>query len=77
MLPRLIGDIERLNPGIPADHSLTIYEAALLYGPNYGQRLESAFNFKSKNMELAHLLITLWQDLLLKVDDEQSFLPTG
>lgn len=27
---------ERANPGIPADHNLTIPEAILLYGPDYG-----------------------------------------
>jgi hypothetical protein len=66
MSPRLIGDLWRLNEVIPSDHNLTIYEAALLYGPHYDQWAESAFNFEVKNMELAHLLITPWQDLLLR-----------
>ena len=58
----------RANAGIPADHNLTIYEAALLYGDKaYDLGLELSewkLNFAAKNFEWLYCLYTPWKDFV-------------
>jgi len=71
MSPRIESDtlnitFIRANAGIPADHNLTIYEAALLYGDkayDLGLKLsEWKLNFDAKNFDWLYCLYTPWKD---------------
>lgn len=58
--PRVdVGDLEvaRGNEGIAADCNLTIHEAVLAFGKDYG-RIFQSFNFNPKVKELFHLLFS-------------------
>jgi len=58
----------RANAGIPSDHNLTIYEAALLYGDkSYDLGLELSklqLNFKGANLDWLYCLYTPWKDFI-------------
>ena len=65
------------NEGIPADHNLTIYEACLLYGPDYGRvvmkgSLTSATNtnFNPENYRWFYTLFTPITDLWISVGQQ-------
>ncbi len=55
--PRVVSDAKMANPGIPADNNLTVLEACLMYGDNYGKVFDKS-NFKPKVMDLFYLLFT-------------------
>ena len=69
-------DLKRLNPGIPADHGLTFFEAVLQYGPDYGH-YGSASNFTAANLAWIHQLITPWRDWAVSYGDAQTFIGLG
>jgi hypothetical protein len=60
--------IGKVNAGIPADHNLTIYEAALLFGPSFAH-LKKWWNFRKSNLEWIHQTFTPWSDYCLHHDD--------
>ena len=47
----------RANAGVPADHNLTIYEACLMYGPDY-KWFEKFFNFKPESADWFYRIFT-------------------
>lgn len=51
----------RANDGIPADHNLTIYEAALIFGETYGV-VEKSFNFTAKLFRWFYTVFTPFSD---------------
>ena len=53
---------KKANPGIPADHNLTIFEACLAYGPTYGQTLTSN-NLRREQNDWFHWLYAPFSDL--------------
>jgi len=64
--PRLeLGGMElmRVNEGIPADHNLTIYEAALLYGETYNEC--TWFNFDKDRLEWYYQVFSPWSDIVV------------
>ncbi|MDR0476945.1 MAG: metallophosphoesterase, partial [Desulfobulbaceae bacterium] len=70
--PRIVVDNDtfmRTNAGIPSDHNLTIYEAALLYGQasyDLGTNLKDfQLNFKGENLDWLYCLYTPWKDFIL------------
>lgn len=56
--------VERANAGIPSDHNLTTYEAALLYGPAYNDYRQS-HNFQAQYLEWFYMLFTPLSDFTL------------
>lgn len=56
--------IGKVNEGIPADHNLTIYEAALLYGEKYGD-IGRMNNFSGKALQWLYQVFTPWSDFRL------------
>lgn len=59
----------RANEGIPADHNLTVYEACLMYGPQYYRTPMQGFtqgstirNFQSENLDWFQLIFTPFTD---------------
>jgi hypothetical protein len=48
---------DKANGGIPADHNMTIYEAALAYGPTYGQIIMTE-NFNESQFDWFYALFT-------------------
>ncbi len=67
---------QRANAGILADHGLTIYEAALLYGPGYGH-YHTLDNFKADNLCWLHHLITPWRDWVTAHGKQQTWIGLG
>ncbi|MDB5048340.1 MAG: calcineurin-like phosphoesterase [Fibrobacteres bacterium] len=55
--PRVLVDAKMGNPGIPADVNLTVMEACLMYGDNYGKIFDKS-NFKPEVMNFFYLLFT-------------------
>lgn len=53
--------IKRANPGMPADHNLSIPEAILLYGPDFNRVIISN-NFKSRNLDWFYTVFSPIQD---------------
>jgi hypothetical protein len=49
--------IKRANPGVPADHNLTIYEACLMYGPDFGWYSKTT-NFKKTYADWFYRIFT-------------------
>ena len=48
----------KVNPGVPLDHNLTIYEAILLYGPGYESILKGLGNFNRCNFDVFYTIFT-------------------
>ena len=69
------GGYKRANPGVPADHNLTIYEACLMYGPDY-RFYENAFNFKPHNADWFYRIFTPLTDYRFSFKD-QSIVALG
>ena len=67
---------KRLNPGIPADHGLTFFEAVLTYGPDYGHYGKKT-NFTAANLAWVHTLITPWRDWAVAYGETQTFIGLG
>ena len=63
------GGLVRANEGIPADHNLTIYEAILMYGPYFKNRLQFP-NFKVKNYDWFYNLFTPLTDYAFTFGDQ-------
>ncbi len=54
----------RANQGVPADHNLTISEALLLYGPDYGHAIKLD-RHTPKNLDWLHTVFTPFTDYAL------------
>lgn len=52
------------NPGIPADHNMTVLEATLAYGPTYGETWTS-LNFTTANFDWFGVLFTPLSDFCI------------
>lgn len=70
-------DGTRANEGVPADHNLTIYEACLLYGPDYGRVVMGGdranadnTNFNPENYRWFYMLFTPITDLWFSVGQQ-------
>ena len=64
-----------VNEGIPADHNLTTYEAALLYGPTY-YHFENFWNFEARYLEWFYMMFNPLSDFSFTYDSgaaKQSF----
>jgi hypothetical protein len=59
----------KANEGVPADHNLTIYEAALIYGPSYAQALTSQ-NFTPDNYDWFFTLFTPLCDFVISYNEQ-------
>lgn len=62
------------NEGVPADHNLTMYEACLLYGPDYGRVIMAGgianadnTNFNPENFRWFYILFTPITDLWIRL----------
>lgn len=73
--PRIIMGMMRANEGIPADHNLTIYEALLMYGPDYNH-VRTTGRFTAQNVDWFYTLFTPFTDYRF-VHGEQSFVGLG
>lgn len=65
------------NEGVPADHNLTMYEACLLYGPDYGRVVMAGgsanadnTNFNPENFRWFYMLFTPVTDLWIKIGQQ-------
>ena len=74
---------DRANEGIPADHNLTIQEAILMYGPDYGRIVMAAAsdsggerNFKPENMTWFYHIFTPMSSFVLSYGG-QRFIGLG
>ncbi len=77
-------DAIKANEGIPADHNLTIYEAILMYGPDYNMVPMSGFtdndsskNFKSENLDWFYNIFTPLEDFAISYNNKQHFIGLG
>ncbi len=59
----------RANPGISADHNMTVFEATLAYGPTYGQTWTS-LNFTTANFDWFSVLFTPLSDFCIAMPTE-------
>lgn len=66
----------RANEGIAADHNLTIYEAALAYGPTYGQTYTS-LNYDAANFDLFGALFNPLGDFVVGFGGPQGARTAG
>lgn len=66
----------RANEGIAADHNLTIYEAALAYGPTYGQTYTS-LNYDAANFDLFGALFNPLGDFVVGLGGPQGARTAG
>ncbi|SFQ44018.1 Calcineurin-like phosphoesterase [Variovorax sp. OK605] len=57
------------NPGIPADHNLTVLEATLAYGPTYGETWTS-LNFTTANFDWFGVLFTPLADFCIALPSQ-------
>lgn len=62
--------IGKVNAGIPADHNLTIYEACLMYGEDYGVVVKN-FNFDDDNFSWFYQVFSPVSDMLIPYDKQQ------
>lgn len=62
--------IGKVNAGIPADHNLTIYEACLMYGEDYGVVVKN-FNFDDDNLSWFYQVFSPVSDMLIPYDKQQ------
>jgi hypothetical protein len=67
--------VKRANEGIPADHNLTIYEALLLYGPEY-HVYHKAWNFDKSRLPWFYTVFTPFTDYCIQHQD-QCFVGLG
>ena len=76
--PRIFGiDALRANEGIPADHNLTIYEALLMYGPDYDwTRIRSDKRMGPQNVDWYYTVFTPFTDYHVE-HVSQSFIGLG
>ncbi len=77
-------DRKKANEGIPADHNLTIYEAILMYGPDYNMVPMSGFtdeddtkNFKPENLDWFYNIFTPLEDFAISYNNKQHFIGLG
>lgn len=77
-------DRKKANEGIPADHNLTIYEAILMYGPDYNMVPMSGFtdaddckNFKPENLDWFYNIFTPLEDFAISYNRSQQFIGLG
>lgn len=68
--------IKRANPGIPADHNLTIYEACLMYGPDFGWYSKGLDNFEKTYADWFYRIFTPFTDYRIAFK-EQSITALG
>ena len=61
--------IKRANPGVPADHNLTIYEACLMYGPDFGW-YSKAVNFNKTYADWFYRIFTPLTDYRITFKDQ-------
>jgi len=65
----------RPNEGIPADHNLTMYEALLMYGPEY-HVFHKAWNFEKDRLPWFYTVFTPFSDYIVQHGD-QCFVGLG
>ena len=63
----------RANAGIPADHNLSIYEACLMYGPDYGD-YHNVWNFEAPNVHWLRHLFSPWRDWVAAYGKQQTWI---
>lgn len=75
---------QKANEGIPADHNLTIYEATLMYGPDYNMIPLGGFadgdeikNFKPENLDWFYNIFTPLEDFAISFNNTQHFIGLG
>lgn len=64
---------QRANAGIPTDHNLSIYEATLLYGPDYGH-YHHIDNFNAGKVHWLRRLLSPWRDWVLGYGKQQTWI---
>ncbi len=60
----------RANQGIPADHNLTINEALLLYGPDYGHVIKTN-RYSKENLDCLHRVFNPFTDYVLAYQEQR------
>ncbi len=77
-------EAKKANEGIPADHNLTIYEAIMMYGPDYNivpmggfSDDDTAKNFKHENLDWFYNIFTPLEDFAISYNDQQHFIGLG
>jgi len=70
--PRLLWGSYKANPGIPADHNLTFYEATLAFGKSYGEVSPVAALWLHKHLfEWFHGVFTPFRDYTVDLPEQR------
>ena len=67
--PRVLG--VRANEGIPADHNLTFYEAALAFGPTWDKLVKVGALFEAEHFRTFFTMFTPWADCVVQLPKQK------